>query len=148
MSNCELCGKEENLLRVKIEGSGMNVCKDCSKFGKKEPTLSIDEQKISNKNFQVREEEKIEVVVGDFNEILKKEREKRSLTQEELAKKINEKESVINKLESKHMEPSLKVINKLEGFFGVKLIREESGEVEKVEREERGALTLGDLLSR
>ena len=46
------------------------------------------------------------------------------------------------------MEPSLKVINKLEGFFGVKLIREESGEVEKVEREERGALTLGDLLSR
>ncbi|MAG45793.1 MAG: TIGR00270 family protein [Nanoarchaeota archaeon] len=157
MSSCELCGKEENLSRVKIEGSVMSVCKECSRFGKrasipftpgKEPTLSIDEQKISNKKLQIREEEKIEVVVSDFSEILKREREKRELTQEKLAKKINEKESVIHKLESKHMEPSLKIVKKLESFFGVKLIRKESGEVEKMEKEERRALTLGDLFSK
>lgn len=149
--NCELCGREGNLLRVKIEGTSVKVCGGCSRFGKKEVNFSSSEKESSKKKYQLKEEEKIEVVVRSFSSILKRKREERRLTQEELAKKIKEKESVIQKLERAHMEPSLKIIKKLEKFFGIKLIQERAGQIEKIEkeeREERKGLTLGDLFAK
>ena len=33
--NCEICGAfEENLFRTEVEGAVMNLCKNCSKYGK------------------------------------------------------------------------------------------------------------------
>ena len=151
--SCDLCGKEEELFRVKIEGSVIQVCKNCSKYG--EVLVSLDRGnvepkiKISKKFFE--SEEKIEVVVKDFSKILRREREKRGLNQEELAKKVNEKLSVIHKLENGHMEPSLELAKKLGKFFGVKLVKEENSKMEKEEEEdkiERRNLTLGDLFEK
>ena len=31
---CDLCGKEDELYLALIEGTELNVCKNCSKFGK------------------------------------------------------------------------------------------------------------------
>ena len=32
--NCDMCGKEESLFKTDVEGSIMNLCKECSQFGK------------------------------------------------------------------------------------------------------------------
>ena len=76
--NCDLCGKEtETLLRAKLEGTELSLCKLCSKHGKvireikpaikttikkKKPIPSLPDREI------------IQVVVSDYAEIIKKNR--------------------------------------------------------------------------
>jgi len=83
-------------------------------------------------------------IKSNFHLLVKNERTKRNLTQEELAKKLNEKESIIKRIED-GWEPSLDVIKKLERFFNINLTEEiEEKQIEK--KTDKTELTIGDIV--
>jgi len=154
---CELCGKDvSKTVTVKVEGSEMEVCESCKRYGrevlsseKKNQSTKEVLQRIKNKkrtNSTPNEYEKeIEELALDYSERIENARLENDLTQEELAKKINEKKSVIAKLEKEDMRPSEDLRKKLENTLDIKL-------TEKIERaptktsEKTEGLTIGDLI--
>ena len=83
-------------------------------------------------------------MVKDFHKVIRKSREKKKLTQEELAKKLNEKLSIIKRLED-GWRPSNKLIDKLEKFFKIK-IREKAVELLHEKKANNKNLTIGDIV--
>src|SRR4030042_5714553 len=108
--NCEICGRERNLVIALIEGSQMKVCSDCGRYGK----VLNEIKTVKKEKKKVEEEEYVEGIVEDYAKLIKDKREKLGLKQEEIAKKINEKESVIHKIENGSLEPSIALAKKLE----------------------------------
>ena len=146
---CDICGSEEKLYHVVIEGTELQVCKSCSRFGKilKPVKEERKEEKKAEKIEEVHEKEVVEMIVSDFSSKIRKKREQLGLKQEEFAKKINEKESVIHKLETGEITPSLKLAKKLEKFLKIKLIEEyEEGSAIKIPKEKPEEMTIGDLI--
>lgn len=144
--NCDLCGKvDEKFNRALIEGVELNVCSGCSKFGNVIGPLRKPILKETAKRIDVKEE-KIELIVGNYAEIIKKKRESMGLTQKEFAYRINEKESVIHKIETGNLEPSLMLAKKLEKVLGVKLIEEYLEKSESFKKRKEEGFTLGDFI--
>lgn len=144
---CEICGKKVlgRPIRIKIEGSLMQTCEECSKLGKvqKEPPRA-PRPRATPRRPRVREPSY--EVSEDFNITVRKAREKKGWSREDLAKNVNEKSSVINRIESGKMIPDIKLARKLEKVLNVILL-------EKIEEEQlddtgpqklRGA-TIGDI---
>lgn len=152
---CELCGVEVPRTRkVIVEGTALNVCSSCSKFGTA-PQKSEDRKvspmvsrlEMSKRRFRPKDvyEKDVDVLVSDYGSRIREARMKMGFSQEELGKKLNEKWSVINKLETGDMRPDDKLVTKLERALGIKLMEKLTpAKVEK--KESRGALTIGDLL--
>mgnify|MGYP001609896544 CR=1 FL=1 len=91
-------------------------------------------------------EEKVEVLVEDYADIIKKKRESVGMTQKDFANKLNEKESIIHKLETGAFEPSLALAKKLEKLLGVKLIEEYTEKSEGMKKKMGEGFTLGDFI--
>ena len=143
--NCELCGKtEEKLFRALIEDVELNVCQDCSKFGKILGPIRREVQKQIKKIEP--QEEKIELLVENYADLIRKKRESMGLTQKDFANKLNEKESTIHKLETGAFEPSLALAKKLEKLLGVKLVEEYTEKSEGIKRKKGESFTLGDFI--
>ena len=139
MVECELCGSKATR-KAKVEGSILNVCDDCVKFGREIPQIEI---KKKDKRIPHLEEME-DVLVADFHKIIRKSREKRKLTQEDLAKKLKEKASVIKRIEE-GWKPSMELIKKLEKFFEIKL-REKIEENVLEKKIGSKDLTIGDIV--
>ena len=143
--NCDLCGKvEENLARALIEEVQLEVCTACEKFGKiiEQPRrLNPKEQHMQIQ----KREEKTELLVEDYAEIVKKKRETMGLTQKDFAIKINEKEAVVSKIEAGSFMP-LPLARKLEKFLGVKLVENYEEKHEPVKAASHEGFTLGDFI--
>ncbi|MCC7554492.1 MAG: TIGR00270 family protein [Methanobacteriaceae archaeon] len=156
--NCEICGKEisETPLKVKIDGVVMSVCQDCSKFGKiqKEPvkprpkTKSNKFKNTGNKSKKYKSrDEPSEELVEDFNIKIRKARESRKLSREELAEKIYEKTSIINRIESGKMIPDNKLIKKFEKELNIKLLEKyDDLDLEQYKTKSSDGITLGDFV--
>ena len=157
MIACEMCGKKvSNLKTVLIEGSMLNVCPNCARFGKPvkpeiaatsveiAQRLELREKRLRTKNvFENIENE----LVDDYARKIRNARTKMNLTPEELGKKINEKKTIITKIESGSMKPDESLIKKLEITLNIKLM--EKTKTEKVETKKTGGgLTIGDLIKR
>ena len=148
--NCDLCGKvDESLNRTLIENVELNVCSACSKFGKvlepiKRPSAKEQHKQLIKPHDE--KEEKIELLVEDFAEIIKKRRESIGLTQKDFAKKINEKESTVHNIETGAMEPQLSLARKLERILGVKLVEEHEERHENIKKQKGEGFTLGDFI--
>lgn len=146
---CELCGSEERLFRVLIEGTELNVCRSCSGFGKvlgpvKEEKIEVKEKGV--RKVEVPEIEVIEVIVSDFSKRIRRKREQLGLTQKEFANRISEKESVVHKLEIGEFAPSIKMARKLERMIGIKLVEEHEEKHGKIRAGKIKELTIGDLV--
>ena len=139
--NCELCGKQRELVLALVENIEMKVCSDCSKFGK--VLREIKEIEEEEKKFE--EEEFVEGIVDDYSKIIKEKREKMGMKQEDLAKKLNIKESIIHKIETGVLEPSMEIVKKLENFLRIKLITEYNVKYKKIGTDDK-VMTLGDLI--
>jgi putative transcription factor len=125
---CEICGKETNIIYVvEVEGAVMNVCAECSK-GKKvieKIDLSRQEKKVAK---AVKEKEKESEVIEHYGEAIRKAREKLGLPLNVLAERINEKASTLLRIEEEKTLPTDKVIKKLEKELGIKLLEEKKEE--------------------
>ena len=147
--NCEMCGSEGESFKAIVEGSEMNVCKNCSKFGKiiQKPKTNI---KFKSKHFKKKQEkpENIFLIVDNYAELIKRSREKMKLKQEEVAKKIAEKESLIHSIESGKHEPNINLARKLERFFNINLVEEHKEEQKNIGKSNSSGLTIGDLIKK
>ncbi|MDW8043784.1 MAG: helix-turn-helix domain-containing protein [Nitrososphaerota archaeon] len=91
--------------------------------------------------------ERYELVEG-YGEVVRRAREARFLTREQLAELVGEKASTIRRIENGELRPSIELARKLEKALKVKLLVESTDEVlEKALRKaSRQAPTLGDML--
>ena len=146
---CEICGKEikGKGYRILVEGSELTVCANCKDYGTESVSKTAQHDVIrivKKKKPVVKPITFTEELVENFNEIIRREREKRGWSQKELAKRIQEKESLIRKIENAEITPEKEIIEKIERLFNVKL-REKVQEV-KVNLSKRFTPTLGDIV--
>ncbi len=140
---CEMCGKEvESTARVKVEGSVLRLCPDCSKFGEildppPAPALApgVPRPRAAAPGGATRagsggrrlEERDLYADIGemelapDWPKRIRVAREKLTWTPEVLGKKLNEKKSVVLKLEAGSMRPSDALVRKIEHLLQVRL---------------------------
>ena len=148
---CDMCGTEtEGLFKTNIEGSELNVCENCSKFGKVISEVRIKEikpKKVKEDKTYGPENEIVFVIVEDYAEKIRKRREELGLKQEDFAKKINEKQALIHKIETGHFEPSVELTRKIERFLKVRLIEKKEVVHEKASKEKEGYFTIGDIIN-
>ncbi|MBI2148698.1 TIGR00270 family protein [Candidatus Woesearchaeota archaeon] len=143
MTGCELCGRNDVLVFTFIEGVKFKVCSICKKFGK-----VLEENVKRQERPNIRKSEFTELIVDNFNILIKSAREKICLSQSDLANKLNEKESIISKVEQGSIKPNLELAKKLEKFFDLKLIfREELNESVTVKSKSSG-FTIGDFVKK
>ena len=142
MVNCELCGNSGNLVKAIIEGSLLNVCENCAKFGK---AIVIKQISLPTKPIKQKTTEIINIINPDYPKLIKESREKLSLKQEDLAKKIDEKLSVIHKLETGQLQPTMLLAKKLEKTLNINLIEVYQETHEELNLKDKG-LTIGDLI--
>jgi putative transcription factor len=143
--NCDLCGKEAELLKVIIEGTELNVCKDCSRYGRVIGRVK-PAAKPAAKTAKPAEKELIQVIVSDYAARVKSAREKKGLKQQELAKAISEKESLIRNIEAGRYEPSIDLAAKLEKFLRIVLVEQHEEVQERTGAKKSGEFTIGDFV--
>ena len=138
---CEMCGKDTRVYTAVVEGSELNVCENCGKYGKevRKPIVR------SRAPIQARPEV-VEVVVSEYAQLVRKAREAKGMTQKDFALSLNEKESVVQKLETSSLTPSLKMAKKLERLLKVKLIEVQEETKVDLQQKSAGPLTIGDIL--
>jgi len=154
---CEVCGKESRMLRtVLIEGSELNACPECARFGVEKsprPKRSSAPVHVSEalerreRRSQPRDifQETAEELVPDFPQRIRRARERLGWTPEELGKRASEKKSVVLKLEAGEMRPDDALTRKLERLLGIKL-RERPSSAAPPPAGPRRGVTLGDLI--
>ena len=73
-----MCGNEGQLFKTDVEGSILNLCKDCSRFGKVISAIRI-EKKETKKGIKTEkqeiEEESVLSIVPTYGDIIKRKRE-------------------------------------------------------------------------
>ncbi|MBI2101958.1 TIGR00270 family protein [Candidatus Woesearchaeota archaeon] len=148
--NCDLCGKRvEILAKAVIEGVQLDVCSDCARFGKvvQQPKRLDAKSQIRQMQKSPQKEEKMELLVENYAEIIRKRRESMGLTQKDFAGKISEKEATVHKIETGALAPPLSLAKKLERFLGVRLVEEYEESHETPKGREINGFTLGDFIN-
>lgn len=150
MAHCEICGKDTDLNRHRIEGCEMSVCANCSKFGEKLLGQSSATASFQKKTLQQEKGKESEQFIGkSAGNKIKNARQTKGLTQEQLAKAIAEKASVIQRIESSHMSPAISTAEKLEKFLGISIVEEaEETEIRREAPDKEEGFTIADLLKK
>lgn len=147
MPSCEMCGREDNLVLVELEGSRLQVCQNCGKHGKRIGRTEIKKVIKAPKRLKLVKEEIEEEVISDFAPKLRKAREKRGLTQEDFANLLNEKESLLQKWESGNLTPKIEIAKKLERMLGINFVKQvKEAKLVPSMKTQSGEMTLGDFI--
>lgn len=179
MVQCEMCGAETQAPKtIKVEGAKLDVCSNCTDFGTEVKTPSAGSSTstkystsssggsgggststgssgsagTSSSGGSRRTDmfDEMDELATDYDDRIRRARERKGLSQSDLADELNEKASLIRKLERGETLPSDSVQSKLEGFLDVTLTGE-SGSTEETEWEggsSTGSYTLGDVVKR
>ena len=166
--DCDICGRETQVFRYRIEGAEVIACSSCGKHGtliedksqssSKDqtfkgpyPKLKID-QKSSSKpktqsqqNFSGPKGEKI--LIEHYGRVITSTREKMGITRQELAKSLFIRETLLTKIEAEIIRPADEVIKKIEKALNISLF-EESNEVSSQytnQQTSSRSMTLGDF---
>jgi len=143
--DCEICGRRivGKSFKIILEGSEVTVCENCKEYGIEKPKVSAPiKLKPAKRSIKIDFGEDL---VENFHEIIRREREKRGWSQEELAKRIQEKVSLIRKIENAEITPEPEVVEKLERLFNIKL-RASIEDVQLESKRRNLTLTLGDIV--
>jgi putative transcription factor len=139
---CEMCGNDvETTSRVRVEGTVLALCSNCSKFGTildppPAPTPAGTEKgsffasppatRVLRTGRRL-EERDLYTEIGelelapDWTRRVRLAREALAWTPDDLAKKLNEKKSVVLKLESGGIHPPDALVRKLEHLLKIRL---------------------------
>jgi len=151
---CELCGKTCDCKAASIDGVIMMLCPSCIKHGEivqitkpSTPTQKPLLDRIKKPPVKDIYKDMTKELVSNWNELIKKAREKKGLKREELGFKIGERTVTISKIENGDLRPSDKVIEKIEKELGIKLFEEVSETSTKISTSSSTSrLTLGDFI--
>ena len=145
---CEMCGNETSApRRVRVEGSVLNLCENCSRFGvvldgPPESASSADplgpgaapdlSGRLARRSRRLEERDLFQELpemelAPDWSKRIRAAREKLNWTPEELGKRLNEKKSVLLKIESGVFRPPDVMIRKIESLLKVRLRAEPGG---------------------
>lgn len=139
-----MCGKNTQLLIVLVEGTQMNTCNSCSRYGK----VLKNAEAPRTRHFKTPQEKPEILIVPDIATRIRTIREQHNMTQAEFAAAIGERESLIPKVENGHLNPPLTFVKKVERKFKVKLTEEdESGAVYTGSHKKGAVFTLGDFIN-
>jgi len=139
-----MCGKETQLFKTEVEGTILNVCSDCAKFGN--ILNPVKEKAEIKQKKQEPEKEIIEIVVSDYADKIKNKREKLKMKQGDMAKKIGIKESVLHHIESKKLKPGIELSKKIEKFLKIRLIEEYTETKTNPTKSKSAEFTIGDII--
>ncbi len=153
MSTCEMCGREASLVKAKIEGTELELCPNCAKFGE----VIARPAPIYTKNIphsrpvqRPRRKEVLQIVVDDYADRIRTARNKLGLTQEEFSKRLNERASIMQKMEAGQFKPSIDTARKLEKLLKVRLVEQydEKGDmpVASGHQSKSEGFTMGDFI--
>jgi len=153
---CEICGAEISgaSQRIVIDGSALDVCKSCARFGKPDDKWSPVSRKIvpverafTARRPKPRDQFKDLVeLVPDYGRMIREARESLGLTPEALGAKIKEKATLLKKIEREEISPEDEVRKKLERELNIKLT-DQVGEAKLKSGGQSRGLTLGDIAS-
>ncbi len=151
MMQCDMCGRESSLVVALVEGTRLQVCKNCARYGKvlrKAGKPGSQGIRKTQYNARKKAQEPQLFIVSAYSKLIKGSREAKDMNQEEFAKKLNEKVSVIHALESGKSRPSIPLAKKLEKMLNIKLIEEyDENETPSFAKDTpKGSLTIGDLI--
>ncbi len=153
---CNICGKKiTSGYKVSLEGSEVLACNNCSKHGKrirkvyesqKELKKERKEESSMNKNQNTKKKTKEELGFKEnFDKLIKQEREKRDMKQQEFAKMLGIKSSLLHQLES-GKETNIKIAKKIQNKLGITILeRVKVGDHNQYKAKSR-ARTIGDLI--
>jgi len=150
---CELCGRQGELFKAKVEGTELTVCKNCSKYGK---VLGYAASPSKN-DFEKRKQESHasqkptinepeEFILSNYSELIRKKREQLKLNQEDFAKLLNEKLSILHKIETDSFEMSIEQAKRFEKILHLKLVEIFKEPEVKIQHEKKEGFTLGDFI--
>ena len=135
---CEMCGKEVPTTRpVFIEGSRLNVCPNCSKFGDDYrasqskngapgPSAQVIEQRLQRREQRMKTKdvyrgaETVELI-DDYGGVIRKARLAKGMDLDQFAASILEKKGILAKVEANDLIPDDKLVKKLEKALDIKL---------------------------
>jgi len=151
---CELCGRTCDCKAATVDGVMMMLCPNCVIHGEviqttkapskvQKPSLDrIKKPPVKDIYKDMNKE-----LVSGWNNLIKKAREKKGLTREELGFKIGERTVTISKIENGDLRPSDKMIEKLEKELGINLVEDVSEASTSLGGSRSGSrLTLGDFI--
>jgi putative transcription factor len=153
-----MCGREGPLKRATIEGTVMNVCSSCAKFGVEvaghtgevtgmsRVVESLGRRERRARVSDVYDQMELELI-QEYPKVIREARIRKGFaTTEDLGKKIMERKSILDKVESGTLLPSDELVGKLERELGLKLMERPERPVGAGQPGGAKALTLGDLV--
>jgi len=145
LMQCEICGSNirGQAHRVILEGTELNVCDACAKYGhevKQVPKTTVPGTgkvaagkvpagkmsagitfRTGSRRRPDMFDQMTDEMLSDYGFAIRRAREARGMSQEELALEIREKSSLIKKLEREDLRPEDSVRKKLERVLGISL---------------------------
>ncbi len=136
---CEMCGKSirGTAHLVIVEGTELNVCDECARYGHevkrvpKSTTTAMPPPGRGGGGISIRTQPKrrrpdmfdqmTDELVDDYGSVIRRARDKRGMSQEELALEIREKVSLLKKIEREDLVPEDSARKKLERVLGITL---------------------------
>lgn len=161
---CEMCGNNVPSTRpVFIEGTKLNVCPSCAKFGAEGsrqgsdgfpegPSAQVIEERLEKRERRMqtkdvyRGSEQTELV-DNYGDVIRKARIAKGMDLEQFAASIFEKKGTLAKIESNNLVPDEKLLKKLEKALDIKLT-EKVASVGKVGGASTTKMSLGDFIRR
>lgn len=153
-----MCGKEASLILLEVEGVELKACPSCTRFGSVKQNSEKNWGKESPNflqginhpvNQSPRNEEPELKLVDNYSSLIRSEREKRGMKQEDFAKFLNERESIVSKWEQGTLKPGVDTAKKLEKQLGINLIEilDYAGSEKLANpKEKKDVFTLGDFI--
>ncbi|MHA1263848.1 MAG: multiprotein bridging factor aMBF1 [Candidatus Helarchaeota archaeon] len=154
---CDICGRRitgKPQFRF-FEGARLMVCEICARFAEKQPPppskLREPEKRrrplSKTKRRAPKQKYKDLELREDYAEAIRKAREKRKWTQNDLANQLLERLSLVRRIESGKLQPNIEVIEKLEKLLEIPLMLSTSDIPEvKIESKLPSDMTLGDIV--
>jgi len=159
---CEMCGKEVPLTRtVVVEGSRLNVCPNCAKFGEDYRanqsgapiSSSVIDQRLEKREKRMKTKDiyagtSSTELVDDYGAVIREAREAKGMDIEKFSASILEKKGTISKVESGSLVPDDKLIKKIEKALGIKLTETVQSGVTVGGGPSNNKMTLGNFIKK
>jgi uncharacterized protein (TIGR00270 family) len=155
--DCEMCGREQAVVKASVEGTILSLCAECGKYGKvvsKFVTAQAQKQQLVEKAKQhPPAPEELEFVVANIGTLIKQKREQLGKSKEdgfmkleEFARLINVKESVLHHMETGAYKPNVQEATRIGKQLGIKLVEKIEDVENIIPAAKKDELTLGDLI--
>ena len=132
---CEMCGKNVPVTKtVIVEGSRLNVCPNCAKFGEDyrggqggaPMSSSVIDQRLEKRERRMKTKDiyagtSSTELIDDYGGAIREAREAKGMDLEQFAASIFEKKGTLSKIEANTLVPDDKLIKKIEKALGIKL---------------------------